>query len=200
MTLNTIVSDLEKAMEATREKLKALAVRIEEVEAKRNKIIQTKPHADDILEAFMRGVTAAAASYEERLRQYFDPRLMDDKTPALIKNAAPQALTIDRDPQKPVGTPWGRTFLPPGGLGVHQRCELDAAAVAYFMSDAIAEKMPEIVARLYGTGGMRHCDRVAEMDVLDKQLATLNEEREGLLAELQSARKAVQPRRDPWQI
>lgn len=179
------------ALNSAREQLAGLNGDIAALEAKRAAIVQAPPHTDDMIQAFHRGLDAAASLFEHRLSDYLnDQNAIRPGAAEQTEAASPQLLTM------PVlrAAPNETSLFLDGTLGFGG-LPLDVAAVTFFLQDQIAAEIPVLVQRLCPAGekGMRRADRVLALAAVDADLAVRRGERDELLSSLEAAQSAAAP-------
>lgn len=185
-TISKAISHFAGVVDATRAELTSVIAEINAVETERLTIVQAKPHTDDIVAAFLRGLDHSGADFKQQLSTYVASTFVqaDDAAEAAsrrifdvlrLEAKRPDANTIHTRVIKGEGAP------------------LNVAVLAYLLRDKIAAEIPELVENLCPAArdGMKAADRAAALKEIDARLDELRAKRDALNADLAAARVAA---------
>lgn len=185
-TISEVISQFAGVIEATRAELATVRSEIEAAEAERREIVLAKPHTDDIVAAFKRGLSGRVASFEKQLSTYFTATFV--KADSAADTAARQAsdllcLEVNR---------------PDFAVIEKRRANGDSAplnldVIAYLLSDKLEAEIPALVDKLCPAAreGMNQADRSAALAAIDARILVLTAKRDALAAELDQARRVA---------
>lgn len=188
MTISKAIFDFAGALAVARTNLADVNAKIAGLEEERRSVERAKPHTDDIVEAFMRGLKSAKGEFERQ----FKSRLASS-----FVTADDAANTVKRTPfdlmRLEENRPDGPTVAARSARG--EPAPLNLFVLTYFLREQIAAEIPALVARLCPAAGdgMKDADRQHALKQLDQELEILRAERDALLADIQAAREAVRP-------
>jgi hypothetical protein len=175
------------ALRGAKNTIGAIDSKLATLRAERAKVGAAPPHIDDVKAWALRGLDSASEHFLGRLRRWHfnDEALAKWSGSTLDGHAGPQLLGI-------TATVPGHVCPAPGNIA-HDMPPADIAAVTHFLRPAIEKELPALIEQAFpgSRKGMRSSERVAKLAKLDRQIATLEAERNEYVVALRDAQKAI---------
>jgi hypothetical protein len=186
MTISQQISDFTSALEATRAKLNEVCNAISVLEQERSTVELKPPHTDDIVAFLRRSIEDGAKDFETQFAAYLQSRYVKaDGAAKAISGLSVNLLKFEAE-QPSIQTIMdrrNRNETPPLNLSI----------LAYFLSENMLAKLPELVERLCpaAANGIRKAERREKLDEIDARLSALRAEQSALQADIAAARRAA---------
>lgn len=187
MPISQVIADLAGALDAARAQLTDVLARIEALQVERRLVVQARPHTDDIVAVFTRGLASASSDFERQFATHLSATFGGDEGAAAASKARyANLLRLEGQADRETRL---NALKAKGGW----QPELNIEALTYFLRDQIAAEIPALVDKLCpaARNGMKAADRERALQDIDAKLATLSEERDMIQADLAAARMTV---------